>query len=179
MSFSTPTPPDADAPQPRDRRVSPWWRALAITLLLALLLGWAASTSMTVQLQAQIAHLQGKLTQQPQITQVSVLTDHNGAPAMLATFTASDGQLQLQRLNDVQEGREDSMQVWAIDASGRPRSLGVIESKYRTLQIPVPAGKLQGAAELGISAENKGGVPDGSPPSLPWLFKGPVVKKAI
>lgn len=161
------------------RRVSSWWRALAIFLLLALLLAWAAGTSMVTQLQAQLQHLQGKLNELPQITHVAVLTDGQGLPAMLATFTAKEGKLQLQRLNEVREGREDSMQVWAVSPDGKARSLGIIESKYKTLQIPVLPRDLQGTVELGISAENKGGVPDGSPPSLPWLFKGALVQKAI
>jgi len=162
-----------------NRRVSPWWRALAIFLLLVLLLAWAASNSMVTQLQAQIRHLQGKLSEMPQITRVAVLTDQQGQPAMLATFTAKDDKLQLQRLNEVKEGREDSMQVWAVSTDGKTRSLGIIESKYKTLQIPLRESDLQGTAELAISAENKGGVPDGSPPSLPWLFKGALVQKAI
>ena len=178
-----PTPP-LEAPglagrPAADRRVSPGWRVLSIVLLIALLLAWATSANMFEQLKAQIQHLQGKLSTQPQITQVAVLVDSQGLPAMLATFTAQDNKLQLQRLNAVKEGREDSMQVWALSAEGRAKSLGVIESKYKTLQIPVLPGELQGAAELGVSAENKGGVPDGSPPSLPWLFKGWLVQKAI
>lgn len=168
-----------DLPVSQDRRVSPWWRALAIFLLIVLLLGWAASASMTEQLKAQIQHAQSKLTQQPQITQVAVLVDDKGLPAMLATYTGQENQLQLQRLNEVKEGREDSMQVWAIDSAGQPRSLGIVGSKYKTLQIPVLPADLQNITELGISAENKGGVPAGSPPSLPWLFKGWLVQKAI
>ena len=168
-----------ESPASKDRRVSPWWRALSIFLLLALLLGWATNASMVEQLRAQIQHAQAKLTEQPQITQVAVLLDDKQLPAMLATYTAKDGKLQLQRLNDVKEGRADSMQVWAIVGDGAPRSLGIIQSKYQTLQLPVAPGDLQKATELGISAENKGGVVDGSPPSLPWLFKGWLVQKAI
>lgn len=179
MSEPTPTPPDLPVNPPPTRRVSAWWRALAIVLVLVLLLGWAASASLVEQLKAQIGHAQTKLADRPQITQVAVLLDNQGLPAMLATFTAKDNQLQLQRLNEVKEGREDSMQVWAIGPDGRPRSLGVITSKYKTLQIPVQPADLQGATELGISAENKGGVPAGAPPSLPWLFKGWLVQKAI
>jgi anti-sigma-K factor RskA len=164
---------------PTARRVSSWWRLLAVALMVLLLIGWAASASMVEQLKAQIAHVQAKLAEQPQITQVAVLTDAQGQPAMLATFTAKDNKLQLQRLNEVKEGREDSMQVWALGADGKPRSLGVIESKYKTLQIPVLPVDLQGATELAISAESKGGVAAGAPPSLPWLFKGWLVKKAI
>lgn len=164
---------------PADRRVSTWWRMLAVALMVVLLIGWAASASMVEQLKAQIAHAQAKLADQPQITQVAVLVDSQGLPAMLATFTAKDNKLQLQRLNEVKEGREDSMQVWALDASGKPRSLGIVGSKYKTLQMPVLPVDLQGATELAISAENKGGVAAGAPPSLPWLFKGWLVQKAI
>ena len=162
-----------------DRRVSSGWRILSVVLLLVLLLGWATGASMFEQFKTQIQHLQGKLAAQPQITRVAVLLDDKGLPAMLATFTAQENRLQLQRLNEVKEGREDSMQVWVLGANGQPRSLGIIESKYKTLQLPVLPADLQDAVELAISAENKGGVPDGSPPSLPWLFKGWFVQKAI
>lgn len=162
-----------------DRRVSSLWRVLAVLLMVVLLLGWAAGASMLEQLRAQIHHLQTQLKEQPQITQVAVLTDDKGLPAMLATYTAKTRQLQLQRLNEVKEGREDSMQVWAVDAGGKARSLGLVESKYKTLQIPVMPQDLQNVSELAISAENKGGVPNGAPPSLPWLFKGWLVQKAI
>ena len=171
---------DTPAPAaPPDRRVSPWWRVLSVVLLIALLLAWATSASMFEQLKAQIHHLQHRLTEQPQVTHVAVLLDAQGQPAMLATFTAGDNKLQLQRLNAVKEGREDSMQVWAVGPNGQPQSLGVIESRYKTLQMPVLASDLRGMVELGISAEKKGGVTHGSPPSLPWLFKGWLVQKAI
>ena len=148
--------------------------------MLVVLLAWAAASSMVTQLQAQITHLQGRLIQVPQVRQVSVLLDAQGKPAMLATFNPSEKALTLQRLNDVKEGREDSMQVWALAAEGTPpRSLGIIESRYKTLQLPVSEQTLLGAIELGISAENKGGVPNESGPSLPWLFKGWLVDKSI
>lgn len=167
------------APTPRDRRVSAWWRVLAVVLMLALLIGWAASSSMVTQLQAQIQHLQGRLVQVPQIRHVSVMLDAQGLPAMLATYNPPEGRLTLQRLNEVKEGREDSMQVWAVGLGGEPRSLGVIESKYKTLQLPVAEADLNGVDTLGISAEQKGGVPAGSGPSLPWLFLGALVQKSI
>lgn len=170
----------ASAPTVSSRRqVSPWWRVLAILLLLVLLLGWAAASSLTTQLQAQIAHLQTRLIQVPQIRQVAVLLDDRGQPAMLATFNPQDSALTIQRLNDVREGREDSMQVWAMTGDQPPRSLGIIESRYKTLQLPVTAEALEGVTELGISAENKGGVPAGAGPSLPWLFRGWLVSKSI
>jgi anti-sigma-K factor RskA len=164
---------------PRDRRVSPWWRALSILLLIALLLGWATSASMTEQLKAQITHLQGRLVQVPQVRQVAVLLDDQQQPAMLVTHDPQQGKLLLQRLNEVREGREDSMQLWALAGDAPPRSLGVITSKYQTLEMPVDAAALKDATQLAISAENKGGVPAGAGPSLPWLFKGWWVQKTI
>jgi len=173
---SSASPPSASA---ASRRVSPWWRALAIVLLIVILLGWAASSSMKTQLQAQIQHAQARLIEVPQIRHVAVLLDNQQRAAMLLTYSPQEGALLVQRLNDVKEGREDSMQVWAIAGDAPPRSLGVIESKYKTLQMPVPEAALQGVTEIAISAENKGGVPEGSPPSLPWLFKGWLVVKSI
>lgn len=173
------TPSSAPAPATPSRRVSPWWRALSIFLVLVLLLGWAASASLYEQLKAQISHLQAKVATVPQIRHIAVLLDDQGAAAMLMTMDPKAGTLQLQRLNEVKEGREDSMQLWAVSPGQPPRSLGVIESKFKTLQLPAPANALDGANELAISVENKGGVPAAQGPSLPWLFKGTLVQKAI
>lgn len=168
------------APLPAaSRRVSPWWRALAIFLLLVLMLAWAASASMHEQLKAQIGHLQAKVATLPQIRHIAVLLDAQGAPAMLVTMDPQTRALQLQRLNEVKEGREDSMQLWALKDGQPPRSLGVIESKFKTLQLPAQEAALAGVAELAISVEDKGGVPEAQGPRLPWLFKGALVLKAI
>ena len=167
------------APAPVAKGVSPWWRALSILLALALLVGWAASASLYEQLKAQIQHLQTRLAQVPQVRQIAVLLDAQGQPAMLITHNPQEAALAVQRLNAVREGREDSMQIWGLAPGQAPRSLGVITSRYQTLQLPLKAEELQGLSELGISAENKGGVPEAAGPSLPWLFKGALVTKAI
>jgi len=141
-----------DTPRsPASRRVSPWWRALAIVLLLALMLGWAASASLYEQLKAQVGHLQTKVANVPQIRHIAVLLDDKGAAAMLVTMDPQTGVLQLQRLNEVKEGREDSMQLWAVKDGQPPRSLGVIESKFKTLQLPAQEAALAGVTELAIS----------------------------
>jgi len=171
--------PDTSASSSPGRGVSGWWRALAIFLLIVLLLAWAASASMMTQLQAQISHLQARLIDVPQVRHVAVLLDADQKPAMLITHNPKEGMLLVQRLNEVREGREDSMQVWAIIGDQAPRSLGVIGSKYQTLQLPVAEAELEGMTEIAISAENKGGVPAGAGPSLPWLFKGWWVVKSI
>ena len=49
------------APTVRDRRVSAWWRALAILLALLLFIGGATGLSLFEQFKTQIRHLQGQL----------------------------------------------------------------------------------------------------------------------
>lgn len=180
-NVSTPSPESTTpaTPIPPASRVSPWWRVLTVVLLLALLLGWAASSNMIEQLKAQIRHLQSKVAVLPQVKHVSVLLDTKQQAALLVTFDPGAGVLQLQRLNDVIEGREESLQLWALSADKAPRSLGLLTSRYKTLQIPAKAEDLAGAQELVISVENKGGVSDAQGPELPYLFRGWLVQKAI
>lgn len=175
MSDTTcPTPPASPS-----RRVSPWWRALAVALLLALLIGVAASVSMFEQLKGQIRHLQSELAQQPQVRHVAVLLDQQQQAAMLVTFDPTTAELHLQRLNAVREGRQDTMQLWALRAGQAPRSLGIITSKLTTLQMPASADALEGVTQLAISVEDKGGVPEAQGPRLPYLFSGWLVQKAL
>lgn len=161
------------------RRVSPWWRALSIALLLVLVLGWATSVSLYEQLKAQVRHLQAKIVALPQVHYLAVLVDGQQRPALLVTYDPKAQALQVQRLNAVREGPEDSMQLWALDGKNPPRSLGLVLSKYQTLQIPVQPQALQGAVELAVSVEDKGGVSDRQGPRLPYLFRGWWIQKAI
>ena len=167
------------SPTPARRAVSAWWRALAIFLLLALFIAWAASASMVEQLKAQITHLQAKVTGVVQVQYLSVLLDRQQQPALLVTADVQGTVLQLQRLNEVREGREDSMQLWALQADKPPRSLGVIASAFKTLQLPAPTAALAGVQALAISVEDKGGAAEGRGPRLPYLFQGGLVQKAL
>ena len=185
-----------DSPQP-PARVSTWWRAATYALLIALAIVVATTLSMFEQFKAQISHLQTQLKTTPQIRFVAVLLDDKAAPAMLVTQDPQEGALQLQRLNPVKEGREDSMQLWALAPGQPPQSLGVITSKAATMRLPAKANALDTASALAISVEDKGGVDvtgsvyaDGgveaaakaSPargPRLPYLFQGALVRKAL
>jgi anti-sigma-K factor RskA len=115
----------------------------------------------------------------PQVREIAVLLDQQQLPAMLITHDPQQGALLLQRLSEVREGRQDSMQLWAVGGHTKPRSLGVIQSKYKTLQMPVTDAALEGTTQLAISVENKDGVPEQVGPSLPYLFQGWLVKKSI
>ncbi|AOF87295.1 anti-sigma-K factor rskA family protein [Hydrogenophaga sp. RAC07] len=164
---------------PARPRTSKLWLGISVVLALVLLLGAATTASMVEQLKAQIVHLQERLLVTPQVRYVSVLLDAQELPALLVTMDPQAGVLQLQRLNEVKEGREDSMQLWALSANQPPRSLGVIQSKFKTLQLPAKEAHLTGATKLAISVENKGGVPEAVGPRLPYLFQGWLIQKAI
>lgn len=155
------------------------WRAATIACLLVLALGFTTGASLFEQFKAQIAHLQKQLKTTPQIKYIAILNDTQQAPALLVTQDLQDGALLLQRLNDVKEGREQSLQLWAVPAEGKPRSLGVLGSTGKTLRLPATDKTLAGVPRLAISVESKGGVDPQDSPGMPYLFTGPVVQKAL
>jgi anti-sigma-K factor RskA len=156
-----------------------WWRGFAIFFLILLIFAAATGMSMFEQFKAQVAHLQKQLLVLPQIKYIAVLTDGQGAPALLVTLDPTENSLVLQRLGSIKEGREDSLQLWALPASGAPRSLGLLASGSKTLRIPATEKDLREVPQLGVSVESKGGVEDSHGPSGPLLLKGAVVQKAL
>jgi anti-sigma-K factor RskA len=156
-----------------------WWRAATIACLLVIAIATATGVSMFEQFKAQIHHLQTQLQSTAQIRYVAVLLDDSQAPAMLITLDPKEAALQIQRLNNVTEGRADSMQLWALAANGQPRSLGILASTGKTLRLPVNDKTLVDVSQLAISVENKDETTQHSQPSLPYLFKGAVVQKAL
>ncbi len=168
-----------DTSTPQSTRPTGYWRAATIFLLLVLALGATAGISMFEQFKAQVRDLQQKVQKTVQLQYVAVLLDDKHEPAMLVTQALGEPVLQLQRLNAVVEGSEDSMQLWALPASGPAQSLGVMTPKLQTLRLPASENTLAAVPRLAISAENKGGVSDRQGPSLPYLFSGGVIRKAL
>ncbi len=155
------------------------WMALSIALVIALLFALAAAMSVYEQGRAQIAHLQKQLVQQAQIRHIAVLTDAQGVPGLLVTLDPADAALALQRVGSVVEGREDALQLWALDDKGHAQSLGLLARGVKTLRIAVQAAQWQNATHLALSVEAVGGATDERGPSLPWLFKGAWVQRAL
>ena len=155
-----------------------WWRSA--TILCVILLGFAGATGMSMfeQFKAQIAHLQKQLVTVPQIKYIAVLTDVQGAPGLLVTLDPTQNALVLQRLGNVVEGREESLQLWALPSSGRARSLGLLGSA-KTLRIPATESDLRDIPQLGVSVESKGGVEDAQGPGGELLFRGALIQKAL
>lgn len=156
-----------------------YWRAATYFCLVLLAIGMAAGVSMFEQFTAQVRDLQNKVQQTAQLQYVAVLLDEKGEPGLLLTQVSGESDLQLQRLNALVEGGEDSMQLWAVPDTGAPRSLGVLTPKLKTLRLGAGAEALVGVQRLAISVENRGGVSEGKGPRLPWLFTGSVIRKAL
>jgi anti-sigma-K factor RskA len=177
MSTNASLSPEPTLPE-KDRRVSPWWRALAYVLAIVLGLAIASAMSMFEQFKAQIGHMQKQLQAVEQIKSIAVLTDELHAPAMLITQDPQEFTLQLQRLNAVTEGQEDSMQLWALSGTARPKSLGVLTAKLKTQRLNASDKDLANIDTLAISVENRGGVDPAKGPRLPYLFQGAVIQKS-
>ncbi len=156
-----------------------YWRAATIFLLLVLAIAITAGWSMFEQFSAQVRDLQQKVQKTAQLQYVAVLLDEKNEPAILVTQVSGESALQLQRLNAVVEGGEDSMQLWAVPASGPARSLGVMTPKLKTLRLPATEQALAEVPRLAISVENRGGVAETQGPRLPYLFSGNVIRKAL
>jgi len=155
------------------------WRLATLFCVILLALAGATGMSMMEQFKAQLTHLQKKLKTVPQVKYVAVLLDEKHLPAQLISFDAQDGYVQIQRLNDVKEGREQSLQLWALDDNERALPLGVITPGLLTGQIRVPEAVLTQTQSLAVSVENKGGAESGQLPRLPYLFLGKLIRKAL
>lgn len=155
------------------------WRIATLICVILLALAAATGISMMEQFKAQLGHLQTKLKSVPQLRYVSVLLDDQHQPAMLITFDTQDNYVLIQRLNDVKEGREQSLQLWALDDQDRPLSLGVVSPGIQTAQIPVAESTLAQTKKLVISVENKGGADPSGQPNLPYLFSGNLIRKTL
>ena len=158
--------------------VSSLWRTLSVILAVVVLLVWAFTASMFEQLKAQIHHLEQRLSNTPQVRDISVLLNDKQQPGLLVTYDPVTHRLQVQRLNEVKEGREESLHLWALTDKDTPRLLGVLTSRYKTTQLDVPPEALEGATELGLSVESKDKGPERGLPYQPWVFKGWVVKRS-
>lgn len=155
------------------------WRLATIICLVILAVAAASGVGMYEMFNAQIGHLQAKLKNVPQTKYIAVLLDAQQAPGVLVTFDPQDGFLQLQRLTDIKEGQNDSMQLWDTSASGQPKSLGVLTPKLKTAQLPATEKTLAAVTQLAISVENRGGAEAGAQPLQPYLYRGALIQKAF
>ncbi|KQU84771.1 RNA polymerase subunit sigma-70 [Variovorax sp. Root318D1] len=165
----------------RQRNVSPapspaeggWLRSLALWRGAA-----AAGALATVMAVVVGLNLRDQLQNAPAIQYVAVLSDDKAAASMLVTFDPRKRQLVLQRVGSYDEGADKSLQLWALPPGGSPRSLGVLDHAP-ALRLPASESDVHAVPTLAVTLEAKGGVPPGSGPKGPVVFKGALIEKTI
>ncbi len=156
-----------------DARQGGWLRSLALWRGAAAAGALATVAAVTVGL-----NLRDQLQNAPAVQYVAVLNDDKAAASMLVTFDPKKKQLVLQRVGGYQEGADKSLQLWALPPGGAPRSLGVL-GNAPALKLTASESDVQAVPALAISLEAKGGVPAGSGPKGPILFKGALIEKTL
>ena len=145
----------------------------------------ALATQKSTQLSEQNASLAQRLEAAPQIQYVAVLADDKASASMLVTFDPRRNTLTLKRVGAFQEAPDKSLQLWALpnnkadgSPAGGPRSLGVLGAEA-VIKLTAAENQVREVPTLAISLEPKGGVPAGSGPSGPVLFKGALIQTPV
>ncbi len=166
----------------------PWWQRLGLWQGAAGLGAFATLAAVVVAVQftgnlrsaseQQVASLQAQLSAQagPQTRYIAVLRDQKSSAALLVTYNNNSSVLELQRLGDYAVPTDRSLQLWALPATGKPRSLGVLAGQASEA-IAASAESVQGIPTLAISLEPKGGVPSEGGPTGPVIFTGEWIQK--
>ena len=165
---------------------SGWWSSLNLwrglssmgvgVAAVALMVG-VNLNNINAKLGGEVQELTAKLSATPEIQYVAVLADDKAAASMLVTFDPKSKKLTLKRVGGFQESPDKSLQLWALPQTGGPKSLGVLGSDA-VIKLTA-AGNDVNVPTLAISLEPKGGVPVGSGPSGPVLFKGTLIQTAL
>ena len=145
----------------------------------------ALAAQKSTQLAEQNASLAQRLEAAPQIQYVAVLADDKASASMLVTFDPRRNTLTLKRVGGFQEAPDKSLQLWALpnaradgSPAGSPRSLGVLGAEA-VIKLTAAENQVREVPALAISLEPKGGVPAGSGPSGPVLFKGALIQTPV
>ncbi|MFC6283557.1 MULTISPECIES: anti-sigma factor [Polaromonas] len=171
-----------------------WWASLnlwrgasfagAAVAVLAVVAGVNLSSTnshldgQVASLGGQVKELSAKLSATPEIRYVAVLADDKSAASMLVTFDPKNQRLLLKRVGGFQEQPDKSLQLWALPQTGAPKSLGVLGNEP-VVRLAATGNDVREVPALAISLEPKGGVPAGSGPTGPVLFKGALIETAL
>jgi anti-sigma-K factor RskA len=137
------------------------WRGLAIV-------GLATALALAVVVLSPPA-------ERPEQPLVVVLAGQDAKPALVASADRGGRTLFVAAVAPVEVAVDRTLQLWALPATGNPRSLGLIApSGVARIALPAPADSaLAGVPALAVSLEPRGGSPTGLPTG-PVLFSGPI-----
>jgi anti-sigma-K factor RskA len=177
---------DKQAQSMQAARVTPvaagnWWASLGLwrgatgAAALAAVVALVAGLNLNTRLNGQLQELTAKLAATPEIQYVAVLADDKAEASMLVTFDPKNGRLLLKRVGAFREQADKSLELWALPPGAAPQSLGVLSAEP-VVRLTAAGGALRQVPTLAISLEPKGGVPPGSGPSGPVLFKGALIQ---
>lgn len=153
------------------------WRGASFAGALATVVAVVTGLSANGQLQGQVQELTAKLSATPDIQYVAVLADDKASASMLVTFDPRNRKLLLKRVGDFREQPDKSLELWALPPGAAPKSLGVL-SGDPVVRLTAASNDIREVPTLAISLEPKGGVPPGSGPTGPVLFKGALIQTA-
>jgi len=170
-----------------------WWASLglwrggaiagALVAVVALSAGFSLS-DMNGQLRGQIARLTGdkqqladQLAAAPEIQYVAVLADDKSSASMLVTFDPKNKRLLIKRVGGFQAQADKSLELWALPATGAPKSLGVL-GREPVIRLTAAGSDVREVPTLAISLEPLGGAPAGGGPTGPVLLKGALIETA-
>lgn len=146
----------AGAGTPATAATPPWWQRLAL---------WRAASGVATA--AAVAMFVVASQVPPPRAPIVVVLGANpeAAQALNASFVASvsaDGRaLVLKPLNDLALTPGRALELWAVPATGAPRSLGLVQAAGATTLVR--AQLLRDTAAFAVSVEPTGGSPTGAP----------------
>ncbi len=162
-----------DAAHAADKPQGGWLRSLALWR------GATAAGALATVLAVVVGlNLRDQLVNASAVQYVAVLSDDQAATSMLVTFDPKKKKLVLQRVGSYSEGSDKSLQLWALPPGGAPRSLGVLDNAP-ALRLAASESDVHAVPTLAVTLEAKGGVPSGSGPKGPIVFKGALIEKTI
>jgi anti-sigma-K factor RskA len=151
------------------------WRGASAAGALAAVLAVAVGLNVTSRLSGQVSDLSARLTATPEIEYVAVLTDDKASASLLVTFDPKNKTLVLKRVGGFREQADKSLELWALPPGAAPKSLGVLNADP-VVRLAAAGTDMRQVPTLAITLEPKGGVPPGSGPTGPVLFKGALLE---
>ncbi|OOG36644.1 anti-sigma factor domain-containing protein [Polaromonas sp. A23] len=154
------------------------WRGASAAGAMAAVAAVVVGVNLNTQLNGQVRELSARLAATPEIQYVAVLADDKAAASMLVTFDPKNNRLVLKRVGGFQESADKSLELWALPQAGGPKSLGVLGSE-KVIRLTASDTDVREVPALAITLEPKGGVPPGSGPTGPILFKGALIQTTL